>query len=375
VKTLSGIVAFVLLVAGVVAAQDDRDARREALQGEIARMEQELRALGDREGGILDELERLSAELSLGRARLAEISLRRNQTADRVSAHEDTLATLTAAQEQRQHYLAFRLREMYKGGSTQELRRLLGAGDPEGYWEGLQYAGFLSARDAAVLASYRADERRVSEERASLVDERDKLEATRAALSSANRSLERNRRRQRRLLEEIRGDASRRETALAELRSAAADLSRVIEGFTDAASSAGLDMSKFRGLLEWPADGAVRSGFGTVVHPRFKTKVPHPGLDILAESGSPIRSVFEGTVVFSGWMRGYGLTAIVDHGHGAHSVYAHAAVLWVEPGEAIRRGQRLGVVGETGSFSGPSLYFELRLKGQAVDPAGWLRRK
>ncbi len=132
-------------------------------------------------------------------------------------------------------------------------------------------------------------------------------------------------------------------------------------------------MTKFQGLLDWPADGELRSGFGSVIHPRFKTKVPHPGIDIRAASGNPIRSVFDGEVVFSGWIRGYGLTTIVDHGQGLHSVYAHAAVTWVEPGERVRRGQRLGIVGETGSFSGPSLYFELRLNGRAVDPEDWLR--
>ncbi len=56
-----------------------------------------------------------------------------------------------------------------------------------------------------------------------------------------------------------------------------------------------------------------------------------------------------------------------------HSVYAHAAVTWADAGERVARGQRLGIVGETGSFSGPSLYFELRLNGRAVDPEDWLR--
>ena len=126
-------------------------------------------------------------------------------------------------------------------------------------------------------------------------------------------------------------------------------------------------------MLDWPAEGRVRSGFGTVVHPRFKTKIPHPGWDIQAPAGDPIRAVFDGEIVYSGWMRGYGLMAVIDHGNGLHSVYAHASVLWVEPGERIARGARLGIVGETGSFSGPSLYFELRVNGQAVDPRLWLR--
>jgi len=112
-----------------------------------------------------------------------------------------------------------------------------------------------------------------------------------------------------------------------------------------------------------------------VVHPRFKTEVPHPGIDIDAESGADIQSVFDGQVVFASWMRGYGLTAILDHGAGLLSIYAHASALLVEPGEQVLRGQRLGKVGETGSLRGPFLYFELRENGAAVDPTNWLRSR
>jgi septal ring factor EnvC (AmiA/AmiB activator) len=101
--------------------------------------------------------------------------------------------------------------------------------------------------------------------------------------------------------------------------------------------------------------------------------VPHPGLDIDAEFGTIIRTIFDGQVVFASWMRGYGLTAIVDHGGGLLSVYAHASVLMIEPGEKLMRGQRIGAIGDTGSLRGPYLYFEIRENGTPTDPGGWLR--
>ncbi len=134
-----------------------------------------------------------------------------------------------------------------------------------------------------------------------------------------------------------------------------------------------LDILQFRGLLDWPAEGEVSAGFGTFIHPRFKTKVPHPGLDIEGRNGDDIRSVFDGRVVFASWMRGYGLTAILEHGGGLLSIYAHASALLVEPGEEVLRGQLLGTIGDTGSLRGPFLYFELRRDGRPIDPAEWLR--
>ncbi len=368
--------AIVLLGACLVAyPQQSREVQLRALREEITRLSQELERLKREEGGVLGELERLSAELSLGRTRLREVSLRGEAIGERIAVHQSTLEDLVQAQQERQAYLAFRLREMYKGGTRQTLRRWLGERDSETYWGGLRYAAFLSARDHTVLTKYQTDEKRVVRRRAALVQERETLAATRRETASANRRLDAGRKRQQRLLAEIRDDAARREGALAELRSASDGLVALIDGFEPALQETSLDMTKFQGLLDWPAEGEVRSGFGSLIHPRFKTKVPHPGIDILAKSGHPIRSIFDGEVVFSGWLRGYGLTTIVDHGHGLHSVYAHAAMTWAEPGERVRRGQRLGVVGETGSFSGPSLYFELRLNGRAVNPEDWLRRR
>ena len=80
-------------------------------------------------------------------------------------------------------------------------------------------------------------------------------------------------------------------------------------------------------------------------------------------------------MVFSDWMRGYGLTVIVDHGGGMLSIYAHASVLLVQQGQQVRRGQLLGKVGDTGSLRGPLLYFELRRDGEPIDPKAWIRAR
>jgi septal ring factor EnvC (AmiA/AmiB activator) len=136
-----------------------------------------------------------------------------------------------------------------------------------------------------------------------------------------------------------------------------------------------LDVHTFRGLLDWPAEGPVSARFGTVVHPRFKTEVPHPGLDIDAPEGRAFRSVFDGRIAYAAPLTGYGLTVVVEHGNGVVSIYAHASVLVVAAGESVTRGQELGRVGDSGSLRGPYLYFELRDGGRPADPMTWLRRR
>jgi septal ring factor EnvC (AmiA/AmiB activator) len=370
---LVGLLALLVPVSAQQAL--DRGARERAIQADIDRLEAELRDLRARERGLLNDLERLRTELELRHAESDRVALQIEAVEQAIEERSAGLESLESEQEQRRHYLAFRLREIYKQGSQQTLRRVVGGDELDAYLEGMRYAAFLSERDSRVLAAYRADTERLRLERAELERTHEELEGLGDDLGRSRRAIDQTRRRRTRLLTEVREDSDKRESALVELEGAAVELSRLADSFLPGADAPQMDVRKFRGLLDWPAAGEVSAGFGTVVHPRFKTEVPHPGIDIDAESGADIQSVFDGQVVFASWMRGYGLTAILDHGAGLLSIYAHASALLVEPGEQVLRGQRLGKVGETGSLRGPFLYFELRENGTAVDPVNWLRTR
>jgi septal ring factor EnvC (AmiA/AmiB activator) len=374
-----GVWSLAALTSVPPAAQADpssaerRQGRLQSIRGEIVRLEGEVAELRAREQGVLGELERLGAELRLAEKESEEVSLRLEEVGAAIKKRTASLEELERAQEKRRSYLAFRLREIYKDGPEQALRRFIGGAEVESYWSGLRYATYLSERDGKILDEYRAGALRLTEERAALVERRGDLRRLDAELDESQRRMRATRGRRTRLLRQIRDDQERREVAIGELRSAADALGQLVESLRPGETEPLIDVSKFRGLLDWPAEGEISAGFGTMIHPRFKTRIPHPGLDIEGDFSSPIRTVFDGRVVFAAWMRGYGLTAIVDHGHGLLSIYAHASVLLVESGQAVTRGQSLGRVGDTGSLRGPYLYFELRLDGKPEDPDGWLR--
>jgi septal ring factor EnvC (AmiA/AmiB activator) len=351
----------------------DRRARERAIQGNIQRLEGELRQLSARERGLLNDLERLRTELELRLAESESVALQIESVEHAIAERADGLSRLESEQEQRRHYLAFRLREIYKQGPQQTLRRVVGGEELDSYLEGMRYAAFLSERDSLVLAAFRSESERLRKEREQLERRQEKLEGLGDDLRRSRRAIDGARRRRSRLLDEVREDSDKRKAALLELEGAAVEMNRLADSFLPGVDAPQMDVRKFRGLLDWPATGTISAGFGTVVHPRFKTEIPHPGIDIDAASGADIQSVFDGRVVFASWMRGYGLTAILDHGAGLLSIYAHASALLVEPGEQVLQGQRLGKVGETGSLRGPFLYFELRENGTAVDPVDWLR--
>jgi murein DD-endopeptidase MepM/ murein hydrolase activator NlpD len=117
-----------------------------------------------------------------------------------------------------------------------------------------------------------------------------------------------------------------------------------------------------RGKVVWPADGQVSSSFG----PRGRTS--HDGIDIAAPEGTPIQASAGGTVVFSGVLRGYGNTVILEHRGQVTTVYAHNRENLVETGARVDQGETIATVGQTGKTTGPNLHFEVRRSKVAEDP-------
>lgn len=353
----------------------DRAATLRRLQDEIGRLEEQLRSLGAREQGLLGQLERLAAETRLRETERSEVALRLEDLVAAIDERTGRLERLAQLQDQRRRYLSFRLREIYKAGPQGRLRHLFGGATAGDLRSGLLYAAYYSERDGRVLDQLRVDAERLAGERRGLEEEQLRQVALQSELEQATQRLLRTRAEQAKLLGDVRQDQRRRRDALAELRAAADDLTRVVDSLGEKAEQRKLDVRKFKGLLRWPAEGRLSAGFGTLVHPRFKTRVPHPGLDLDAPADSAIGSVFDGRVVFAEWLRGYGLTVIVDHGQGVLSVYSHASVVLVEVGEQVAQGQRLALVGDSGSLRGAFLYFELRVDGQPVDPLSWFAHR
>ncbi len=128
-----------------------------------------------------------------------------------------------------------------------------------------------------------------------------------------------------------------------------------------------------RWSAQHPVDGVVTSRFGRRADPFQDRDAHHAGMDIAAAKGSPIRAVRDGEVVFAGERSGYGRVAIVDHGDGLQTLYAHCDRLSVRQGQRVGAGQPIATVGETGRATGPHLHFEVRVDGRAVNPEGALR--
>lgn len=137
-----------------------------------------------------------------------------------------------------------------------------------------------------------------------------------------------------------------------------------------AADVSGRAFAALKGRLPAPASGPIRQKFGALMEGGGRGK----GIFIGSSAGSEVRAVADGQVVFADWLRGFGNLIVLDHADGFLSVYGYNEAVLKQVGDEVRSGDRIAAIGNSGGRSETGLYFELRRRGEAIDPGQWLRR-
>lgn len=142
------------------------------------------------------------------------------------------------------------------------------------------------------------------------------------------------------------------------------------DGLVDYFDENGQTGKKF--LMRRPLEGGgrLRSNYGYRIHPIFKTRKLHTGVDLSARTGTPIYAGGDGVVKRAQWVSGYGRYVELNHANGYQTAYAHMNRIadGMSPGTRVRQGQIIGYVGSTGYSTGPHLHYEIKINGRTVDP-------
>jgi septal ring factor EnvC (AmiA/AmiB activator) len=316
---------------------------------------------------VVDFLERM-ARASAARAVELQKSASAIQTRAAAARKADEIMRLELGA--RQAVLAPRLTMLYRVLKEDRLTRLVSASTfgalvrRERALSTLVKADLRNLEDIALLARY---QRHQSEQLDRLKDTADTVLS---ALSQEQQVAQARRAALDDLLRTINAEANKSSRIVKDLEKAEAELNALINDMK--AQTQDLGLRAHKGKLPFPTLGVVEVGFGKVVNPRFNTVTVQKGIDIRAAAGARVFSVGPGTVVYAGWLKGYGNLIIIDHGGGYHSLYAHLSQEAVDVGVEVEEGEEIGLVGDTGSLKGAYLYFEIRKQGQAVDPLPWL---
>ncbi len=121
-----------------------------------------------------------------------------------------------------------------------------------------------------------------------------------------------------------------------------------------------------------PVEGDISSAFGMREHPILKRMLFHAGTDFSAPMGSRVIATADGTVLYSGFEKGYGKQVIINHGNGYQTVYAHLSKALIRQGQHVRRGDVIAFSGNSGLSTGPHLHYEVRKDNVVVNPSAFL---
>ncbi|MFC1858456.1 peptidoglycan DD-metalloendopeptidase family protein [Thermodesulfobacteriota bacterium] len=183
------------------------------------------------------------------------------------------------------------------------------------------------------------------------------------------------------ILENIREEKALKMAAIESLKQAAEDLDEKIKLLSVKFVRPGADNKDssapfytLKGLLKMPVAGKIVTRFGQRKNIKHNAVSFKSGINIQADRGEPIRAVGSGRILYASWFKGFGNMIIIDHGDHYYTVYAHAEELFKGKDETVNMDEVIATVGDSGSLSGPALYFEVRHRGKPLNPLKWLEK-
>jgi septal ring factor EnvC (AmiA/AmiB activator) len=357
----------------------DFEQRLTRINGQIKGLKARIEAEARKESSVLSSLARINLNKSLVQKELAAQNIELERARADLAATQAGIRVIRSRIDRERESIERTLVTLYKFGRLDFFQFLLQARDIETYASESKNLAILARHQEDVVSRFlrSLDEQRAAE--AALDSkQRDLAEMVRAA-NLKKQELDTEARKYAALVQETRKNKDTFKQTLEELSASADELQRMMNKIISqewVLPAAFVPLYERRGQLPWPLEGKVITAFGFERHPDFQTMVMNKGVEISpGKDKSLILSVHTGKVVYADYFQGYGNLIIIDHGMTYYSLYGHCAEFLAAVGDMVRAGQPVAMVGDTGSFKGECLYFEIRYKTKALDPLQWLKRR
>ncbi|MEE9167290.1 MAG: peptidoglycan DD-metalloendopeptidase family protein [Candidatus Neomarinimicrobiota bacterium] len=361
------------------------------IRNEIRDFQRRIRETSAREKSTLDKLEEIDEEISLVRNLLYRLKKEEKSKRETVVQMESEIEEKQRQYGDLKKRYARRVTNVYKKGRLSDIEILL---DSDSWRQAIyrsKYLKIISDYDKTLGREIRETLQDISGKRASLNRELTDMEKIDREKSVRKKWLENRRRMRNRELAQLKRNRQEFSNAINERQKAARELESIItELERDKEKEARLaelermrreeqlvgrvDFSLLKGKLPWPVKGKIVSHFGSHRNPTLKTVTENTGIDIKGPAGRQVRAVYDGIVTTVTYIRGYGNTVIIDHGDGFYTVYTHVTDVEVGENDYIKARDVIAHVGDSGSFDGAKLHFEIWGNRKKLDPEQWLRK-
>lgn len=359
-----------LSVTGTALADDLEDQLAD-LQRQAEEQQAKTNEASAKVESVSERLRQIQEELRVATAEYKEVKGQLDAIEDKISDNTELLQKTEADLKVRNKKLQQRVRDIYINGQVSYVDVLFGAKDFADLMTRMDVLKRIIKHDYDLIMKVKEEKATVENTRAALDKDRAEAEVLVADAEQKKSRMEDKESEQQVLLDQAIYDRDTSERAYEELMAASEEVANMIRrsqmsasGYSGAPAGAG-------GMI-WPLSGPITSEFGWRTHPIFGTSRFHSGLDIGGDYGLPIYAAASGTVIYAGWISGYGNAVIIDHGGGVTTLYGHNDSLNVSEGEVVSQGQVIAMCGSTGNSTGPHCHFEVRENGEPVSPYGYL---
>ena len=374
------IAAAVVMFCLCLTLQDafaDNDAKLQQISADIQKLEQwlketrtehdqlsqKLRQSDEAISAIVRKVEATRAQLKQEQARLKKLQQEQKQLRLLKNEHTQTL---------KQQVLA-----SHQLGQQSGVKVLFNQQDPQSARRMMQYYGYFNRARMDSIDTVIANIQRLNRIEQAIAEQQDVLQQSENQLLNDQRALQKTQQQHKNLLAQLDQQIHQRRNSLQQKETDREELKQLIQEVVTLLDRSVREQDArpiraLKGKLPKPVQGRIVKAFG---NQNRESRSHWQGWLIKASEGAPIKSIHHGRVVFSDWLRGFGLLIIVDHGDGYLSLYARNQSLLKSVGDWVHQGDTIATLGKSGGYPQPRLYFEIRHKGTPIDPATWLTRR
>lgn len=349
----------------------------EALEAEISKFKEMLKTTKGARSELEQELEKNEKTINNTIKKIDGIEQDLKVGKDKIGQYSKQQNKLLAHRDDQQIHLKAQIRASYQLGNQPYLKVLLNQEDPHKLSRMLTYYDYMSEARTKRIKDYNLTLAELEQITEQLEYQSAKLSLDRQSLGTERRALESEQKDRQATIKslnfQITRAGTRLENRLKDQKHLEELLARIAEGVINLPTQSDtIAFSSRKGNLLMPVSGAIKNRYGSR---RGDGKLKWDGVIITANTGDPVHAVHYGRVVFSDWLRGFGLLLIISHGEGYMSLYGHNQVLYRETGDWVTAGEIVATVGDTGGQLESGLYFEIRNEGKPTNPQQWCKTR
>ncbi|HAK50378.1 MAG TPA: ATPase [Gammaproteobacteria bacterium] len=356
-------------------SSEELEAQIKAMESEIQKYKALLHNTKDEHSDLENDLEKSEKNVNELQKKIDTIETELTTGEDKVSRLETRQRELQLRKTEQQRHIEKQIQAAYKIGKQEYLKVALNQEDPNEISRMLTYYDYLNMARAAEVERFRSTLTQLETVTGNIAKENMQLQANHAALDRQRSQLQVEKDRKLIVLRSLNRRIAETGSELTKLATDRQRLERLLERIhiTDIqVLDDSIPFESMKGQLMLPVAGTISQSFGA---DRNIGKMRWRGIFIDAPEGEPVHAVHYGRVVFSDWLRGFGLLLIVNHGKGYMSLYGHNQTINREAGDWVLVGETIATVGNTGGQNKTGLYFEIRIDGTPADPQRWCQTR